>query len=292
MINPQLQGKVVLVTGANNPLGIGAGIARAFAAQSAQVFMTYFRTADDMSRPENINEPGEAMYRLQQTRTADWLVQEIRQAGGRASAMEADLSDPAIVAAIFDRAEAEYGPVEVLINNAAHCVQDTLLPPEALAPGAVAPDGFPVISITPDSHDQHFAVNSRAAALLMTEFARRHVRRAGQWGRIVNISTDGSAGFNGEVSYGASKYALESFSRAAAKEFGRFGITVNVASLGPIQTGWITPEQEREIARHTPLGRAGTPGDVADVVVFLASEQARWLTGQLIYVGGGHAMHR
>ena len=92
------------------------------------------------------------------------------------------------------------------------------------------------------------------------------------------------------MSYGASKRALESFSLAAAHELGPLGITVNVVAAGPIQTGWIDPGLEREVAARTPLGRVGTPEDVADVVVFLASEQARWLTGQVLYVGGGHCM--
>jgi len=93
-----------------------------------------------------------------------------------------------------------------------------------------------------------------------------------------------------EVSYGASKYALESYSRAAAMELGQFGITVNVMSLGPIQTGWIAPELERSVEQHPPLGRAGLPEDVADAMLLLAAEQARWITGQVIYVGGGHRM--
>jgi 3-oxoacyl-[acyl-carrier protein] reductase len=289
MINPGLRGKVAIVTGANNIIGIGAATARALAAQGAAVFVTYYCADEEVTGDTSV--PGEAMYRAQQTHTAEHVVQEIRQRGGRAMMMAADLSDPAVVPEIFEHAEAAFGPVEVLINNAAYCVQDTLIPPDALRPGAVAPDGFPLIGITPETHDQHFAVNSRAVALMMAEFARRHVQRGAQRGRIVNISTDGSPGFNGEVSYGASKHALESFSRAAAKEFGQFGITVNIASLGPIQTGWIAPELERQIAQNTPLGRVGTPEDVADVVVFLASEQARWLTGQLIHIGGGHAMH-
>jgi 3-oxoacyl-[acyl-carrier protein] reductase len=90
------------------------------------------------------------------------------------------------------------------------------------------------------------------------------------------------------VSYGASKAALEAFSRAAAVELGRYGITVNIVAPGPIQTGWIPAELEPQIAGETPLGRVGQPGDIADVVVFLASEQARWVTGQLLWVGGGH----
>ena len=151
-------------------------------------------------------------------------------------------------------------------------------------------DQFPMSSITAEKHDQHFAVNSRAVALMMAEYARRQVERGTDWGRIVNVSTDGASGFSSEVSYGASKHAQESYSRAAAKELGKYGITVNVVSLGPIQTGWITPEMEKAIAARTPLNRVGQPSDVAEVIVFLASEQAKWLTGQVLYVGGGWQM--
>ena len=83
---------------------------------------------------------------------------------------------------------------------------------------------------------------------------------------------------------------MESYSRAAASELGRYGITVNIISPGPIQTGYIAPELEQRLNLEIPLGRVGQPEDVADVVVFLASEQARWLTGQLLFVGGGHRM--
>ena len=138
------------------------------------------------------------------------------------------------------------------------------------------------------SHDRHFAVNSRAVALLMAEYARRHVSRGADWGRVVNISTDGADCFPGEVSYGASKAALESYSCSAAMELGQYGITVNVVAPGPIQTGWIPAEAEQPIVETIPLGRMGRPDDVADVVVFLASEQARWVTGQRLFVGGGH----
>jgi 3-oxoacyl-[acyl-carrier protein] reductase len=125
---------------------------------------------------------------------------------------------------------------------------------------------------------------------MMAEFARRRIVHGVRWGRIINISTGGAPGFEGEISYGASKAALESYSRAAAKELGHYGITVNIISPGPVQTGWITPELEQTIAKNTPLRRVGLPEDLADVIVFLASEQARWITGQLISVSGGHRM--
>jgi 3-oxoacyl-[acyl-carrier protein] reductase len=125
---------------------------------------------------------------------------------------------------------------------------------------------------------------------MMAEFARRRIEQSKHRGRIINVSTDGSAGFVREVSYGASKFALESYSRAAASELGRYGITVNIVSPGPIQTGYIATELEQQLNEEIPLGRIGQPEDVADVIVFLTSEQARWLTGQLLFVGGGHRM--
>jgi 3-oxoacyl-[acyl-carrier protein] reductase len=304
MIDPSLSGKVVVVTGGNNPRGIGAATARAFARQGAAVFVHYFRSAlpgelaaegtgEHGAAPNaagQVSEAGEAQYQALQQQTADALVEKIRAAGGRAEAWEADLADPAAAAALFERAEATLGPVDILVNNAAYCQQDTLLPPEAMEQDGRAVDGFPMQPLTAESLDRHLAVNARAPALLMAELARRLHARGTGWGRIVNVSTDGARGFATEVSYGSSKYALESLSRAAAEELGRFGITVNVVSLGPVQTGWITPELEATIAAQTPLGRVGQPADVADVIVLLASEQARWITGQVIHVGGGHTI--
>ncbi len=85
---------------------------------------------------------------------------------------------------------------------------------------------------------------------------------------------------------------LESYSRSAAHELGKYGLTVNIVAPGPVQTGWLSPDEEKAIGAKTPLGRVGKPEDIADVVVFLATEQARWLTGQLLYVGGGWKMHQ
>lgn len=295
MIDPQLINKVVLVTGANNPSGIGAATARAFAAQGARVFVTYFRQAPEtfgMTEHEaaTVQEPSEAFYNAQQRHSGGELVEQIRQQGGQAEAWEADLADPAVVPQLFDQAERAFGPVEVLVNNAAHGMPDTLLPSIVLKGDERAAGGLRMRPFSAQSHDDHFAVNSRATALLMGEFARRHIERGATWGRIINLSTDGASAFPTEISYGASKHAMESFSRAAAYEFGPWGVTVNIVSPGPIQTGYIPSEAEQQIEQNTPLRRVGQPEDVADVIVLLASEQARWLTGQLVYVGGGHQM--
>ncbi len=294
MLDTGLAGKRAVVTGANH--GIGAAAARALAREGASVFIQYLRLpamglTRDAAGEQEPGEPGWALYRARQRRDADEVVAHIRGCGGKAEGWEADLADPANIAALFDRAEAGFGPVEVLVNNAAHCDHDTFLPSEAKQWNR-RPDNYfgGTLPITAESHDRHFAVNSRAAALMMAEFARRHIARSAAWGRIINVSTDGAATFPGEVSYGASKYALESFSRSAAKELGRYGITVNIVSPGPVQTGYISPQLEKDLVPSIPLGRLGQPDDIADVIVFLASQQARWVTGQLIYVGGGHAM--
>ncbi len=292
MINTGLKDKVVLITGANH--GIGAATARAFAAEGAAVLINYLRlpslgtTDSDSTTAGKLTTPGMTFYNMRRAISADEIIQAIRAQGGRVEAVEADLADPATISMLFDRAETHFGPVDILVNNADHCEQDTFLPRSQPGSANTAPDGFPTYTITLENHDRHFAVNSRAVALMIAEYARRHLERGIRWGRIINISTDGAPGFPGEISYGASKAALESYSRAAAIELGKYGITVNIVSPGPIQTGWIAPELEEKLAAETPLGRVGQPEDVSDVIVFLASEQARWLSGQLLSVSGGN----
>jgi len=135
-------------------------------------------------------------------------------------------------------------------------------------------------------------VNARACALMVAEYTARCLQRKARWGRIINVSTDAAHCHSANTSYAASKHAIESYSRSAAAELGKYGITVNIVAPSPIQTGYLTPQKESSIAAATPLGRIGRPEDVADVIVFLASEQARWITGQLLYVGGGWRMHQ
>ena len=146
--------------------------------------------------------------------------------------------------------------------------------------------------ITSAGIDAHFSINTRANTLMMTEYFRRYLHRKANWERIINISTDDAHAYIPNVSYAASKHAIESYSCSAASEMGKYGITVNIVAPGPIQTGYITLAGEAEIAANAPLRRFGEPEDVADVIVFLASEQANWLTGQLLYVGGGWQMHQ
>jgi len=281
-----LSGHVALVTGANH--GIGAAIARKLVEAGASVFITYLRlpVPSDIS---GIDDGTRLRYsELQASASGHDVAASIVTAGGNAQAVEADLARPDSVPRLFDQAEEAVGPVDILINNADHCASDTFLPP-SLAEG-LSGGGDRKRPFTAEGFDAHAAVNCRATGLMMAELARRHVAAGRNWGRVVNLSSDGAPAFEGEISYGATKYAIEAMSRAAALELGSLGITVNVASPGPIQTGYITAENMALIAERTPLRRVGTPDDVADVIRFLCSDHARWLTGQVLYVGGGWRM--
>ena len=283
MVQTGLQNKVVLITGANH--GIGAATAKAFAKEGASLLINYL-SLPPMRRYDQSEQPLDT-YDTMRAKSANEVVQAIHAIGGQAEAVEADLSDVMTIPMLFDRAEALFGAFDILVNNADHCEQNTFIPTSQFGSMVIAPDGYPTLTITAETNDRHFAVNSRAVALMMAEYARRRIEQSKHWGRIINISTDGAPGFTGTISYGASKYAAESYTRAAAIELGKYGITANIVSPGPIQTGWIRPELEAQIIIETPLGRVGQPEDVADVIVFLASEQGRWVSGQMISVSGG-----
>ncbi|MGA2361290.1 MAG: SDR family oxidoreductase [Candidatus Aminicenantales bacterium] len=291
MIDPGLHGKVALITGANNPLGIGAATAKAFAAQGAAVFITSFRrpsivSPSEMEQARKAGTGGPSFYEAVGQEPPEAIVRGIESRGGRAACHEADLADPSSVPRLFDLCEQDLGPADILVNNHAHWL------PETFDPALVTDEGYGMRLADAGSIDTHYAVIVRASALLMAEYVKRYLGRGAKWGRIINVSTDAADSHLGAVSYAASKHAVESYSRSAAIELGKYGVTVNIVAPGPVQTGWLSPDEEDAIGRKTPLGRVGLPEDVADVVVFLASDQARWLTGQLIYIGGGWKMHQ
>jgi 3-oxoacyl-[acyl-carrier protein] reductase len=255
------------------------------------VFVTYYRdaccySAKELQDAREAGAGGDALYRAMQQQPADPLVRQILDQGGVAAAHEADLGDPANIPLLFDLCEEKLGPVDILVNNHTYCALETF------DPGLVTEEGSGIRLPSAATIDAHLAVNARAYALMMAEYLQRYLARKAKWGRTINMSTDAAHAHVANISYAASKHAIESYSRSAAAELGRYGITVNIVAPGPVQTGYITSEAEAEIAAGTPLGRVGEPEDVADVLVLLASEQARWVTGQLLYIGGGWRMHQ
>ena len=293
VIDTGLKDKVALITGGNNPFGIGAAIARALAFHGVKVFIHYYRQSREVSDNEqNVLEsgnPGKVFFFRQQTKTADEVLASIRDAGGTAESCEGDLREPENVHRLFEQAEKTFGHVDILVNNAAEYTADTFLPHNVLGEKTEVWETT-LSTIDEDSHDRHFAVNSRAIAILMRKFAGRIIEKQKKWGRIINISADCAWGSPMEISYRASKYALESYSRSAAAELGPHGITVNIVSPGPVQSGYIPLEAEKALIRDIPLRRIGKPEDIANAVIFFASVQAAWITGQLLFVHGGHRM--
>ncbi|MBA7643757.1 3-oxoacyl-[acyl-carrier-protein] reductase FabG [subsurface metagenome] len=286
MIDPKLKDKVVLITGANH--GIGAATAKVLATQGASVFITYYLpdcpySEQELEEARRERIGGDRLMHAMRQQSGDVVLNDILSQGGIAATREFDLGDTSNIAKLFDICESELGPVDILINNHDHCILETFDP-------AYVTHELPEIFLTnAEGIDRHFAVNARACALMMREYLQRYIKREAQSGRIINLTT--VLGHSKNVSYAASKRALVSYSMSAAQEMGKYGITVNVVCPGATQTGYITPEDEKRLAVQTPLQRIGWPEDVADVIVFLSSEQALWLTGQLIHASGGFLMY-
>jgi 3-oxoacyl-[acyl-carrier protein] reductase len=192
------------------------------------------------------------------------------EAGGLA--LEADLLDVSTPARLFDAAEQQIGAVDILVNNATGWVQDTF------KPSAVDRFGRPMLPVSAGTIDRNLGVDARASALLIAEFARRHVERGATWGRIVGLTSGGPHGFPEEVSYGAAKGALERYTLAAAAELAEFGITANIVYPPVADTGWVTDDV------RAAVGGVAQPEEVAEVIAYLCSDAARLVTDNVIHL--------
>jgi 3-oxoacyl-[acyl-carrier protein] reductase len=181
------------------------------------------------------------------------------------TAFETDLAEPDAPERLLDAVTERLGHPSVLVNNAAHSTRD----------------GFE--SLDAATIDAHYAVNVRAPMLLSALLAR-----AERPGRIVNLISGQFLGpMPGELAYTASKGALEAFTRQLAAEVAHLGITVNAVGPGPNDTGWIDDDLRAELLPRFPMGRLGRPEDAAAVVAWLCSDEAGWVTGQVIHAEGG-----
>jgi 3-oxoacyl-[acyl-carrier protein] reductase len=261
-------GHIAIVTGANH--GIGAATAVALAARGCAVLCTFWRVSDSVD--PGIPQP----YRDRRAGGADSVVEEIQAAGGRALAVEADLADSRTPAALFDRAERDFGPVDILVNNATGWLADTFAAQQGDRLGRV------LQPVTADSWRQQFGVDAMAPALLIAEFARRHVASGANWGRIIGLTSGGRLGFPEEVSYGAAKAAQENYTMSAALELGRYGITANMVHPPVTDTGWVTDAVRDAVAADPEMMHVATPAQVAEVIAYLASDAAALITGNVI----------
>ncbi len=239
--------RVALVTGGSR--GIGRSIALALGAAGHRVAVNYARRAD----------------------AAEEVVAEIADAGGEAVAVGADVSDPEAVEKMFGQVNAELGGVEILVNNAG-ITRDNLL-----------------LRMSLEEWETVLDTNLRSA-FLCTKTAVRQMLRS-KWGRIVSIaSVAGVSGNPGQANYAASKAGLIGFTKTVAKEVGARGITANVVAPGFISTdmtGALSDEVKKASLGAISLGRFGEAAEVAAAVAFLVSEEAGYITGQVIGVDGG-----
>ena len=270
MVDYGLRNRVALITGANNPQGIGATTALAFAREGAKVVLVYKRILRPFDETK-VGRNGADRYFQANAGNADIVESKLKEMKADYMIIESDISDEDAVKGIFSAVLERYGRVDILVNNAADGDMDGL---------------DTIEKITRKVIDDTFAVNVRGSILMTREL----VNHRGDYGRVVNISTDAAQIFAGQITYGASKATLEALTRSIALEVAQYGITVNCVAPGPTQTGWIDDDFAKEVVPIIPIGKLIQPKDIAETILFLASEQARMLTGQVIKVSGGHAI--
>lgn len=245
----KLSGKVAVVTGASK--GIGAGIAKSLGAEGASVVVNYASSRDG----------------------ADRVVADIKGKGGKAIAVQGDVSKPADVKRLFEETKKAFGQVDVLVNNAGIYKFE------------------PVEAVTEAEFHREFNTNV-LGTILATQEALNHFN--GNGGSVINVSSVASqANLPNSVVYSATKGAVDSVTRVLSAELGARKIRVNTIAPGLVETegvhsiGIIGSDFQKQIVATTPLGRHGQPDDIAQVAVFLASDDSRWLTGERITASGG-----
>jgi len=256
-----LRGRVALVTGVSRRVGIGYAIARRLAAQGASLVLHHY-APHDREQPWGADPGGpEAVLAGVTAALADPHA-TVRH-------HEADLSDPDAPSRLIETAASTSRFLDILVCNHAR--------------SGHAPLG----TLTAEMLDAHWAVNTRASILLAQAFAARHDdSRPG--GRVVFMTSGQDLGpMTGEVAYAASKGALASITRTLADHLADRGITLNTVNPGPVDTGYAPPDVLEAVRRHFPQGRWGIPDDPARLIAWLVTDDAAWITGQVINSEGG-----
>ena len=177
---------------------------------------------------------------------------------------------------LFDTAEEHLGPVDILVNNATGWLADTF------APGQTDRLGRSLQPVTAETWTRQFTVDAMGAALMISEFAQRHITRQAAWGRIIGLTSGGDLGFPEEVTYGAAKAAQVNYTMSAALELARFGVTANMVYPPVTDTGWVTAAVREHVASSSTLIHIADPNEVAQVIAYLASEEAALITANVI----------
>lgn len=211
-----------------------------------------------------------AVHYHSNTAAAEAVVQEIRSNGGHAKAFQADVSKLSDIEALFATVESELGNLHVFVNNI-----------------GIPAKGMTIAETDEAVFDHVFSVNTKAALFALKQAARR----ISDGGRIINISSSTTYfPSEGLAVYAASKAAMMTFTEVLAKELGPRGVTVNTIAPGPTVPGmfdWAPDDLKKHAASLSPFNRLGAPDDIAGAVAFLASDDARWITGQHLLVNGG-----
>ena len=250
-----LNGKVALVTGATRLVGLGAAIADALARAGADIGLGYFR-AYDRQQPWGVKDE-----------EPQQLLAHLRALGVRVVGFEVDLARPEGPPALCALVQEALGPIHILVNNAAYST------------------AVPIEQLTAEALDHHYTVNLRATALLCAAFV--HQYPLGSGGRIINLTSgQGVVPMPTELAYAATKGGIDALTRSLSVAVASKGITVNAIDPGPTDTGWISRELREALLTKAPMGRLGTPKDAARLVAFLASEEAEWITGQILHSRG------
>lgn len=244
-----LAGRVALVTGVSRRAGIGAALVRRLSADGARILATGW-APHDAEMPWGADAAPLVLE-------ADGVAYE-----------SADLADPAAPRRLVDAAVARYGRIDVVVANHARSSAQS------------------IEEVTADELDRCFAVNARASVLLAQALAAARAPAPG--GRVILFTSGQHRGpMPGELPYAISKGAIAQMTASLADALAERGITVNCVNPGPVDTGWATGAQHASVAARFPAGRWGTPDDVTKVVAWLASDEAGWITGNVIDSEGG-----
>ncbi|HEU4496557.1 MAG TPA: SDR family oxidoreductase [Flavobacterium sp.] len=248
--------KTAIVTGVSRLKGIGYAICIELAKRNFDIFFTYW-TEYDSQMPWKV-EAGEPSQ----------IQNEIRKLGVNCEKLELDLGLADAAAMLLNEAESKLGQLSVLVNNATYSTQTSI-------------GNFSAAEL-----DRHYEINLKATALLAIEFIRRFNLKRG--GRIINLTSGQSLGeMSGEIAYAVTKGAVETLTKTISQKIAAKGITINAVNPGPTDTGWMDENLAALILEKSPMGRIGTPEDAARLIAFLASDEAQWITGQIIHSEGG-----